>query len=1120
MNRSTSQSVAFATGLAWAMLVCVAANADDTELFVGNAAAAAQAKPNIFFIIDDSISMGAQVVTQKDYDPAVTYPTAGCNTARVYWATGGTIPACTSNNYFNLTALMCKRALDAFNALYGGVYVSRMAQFNTGSNTWGSISATQKSRVVECETDRPDPAISWVGHGDVAAPTPNVYARNNSARWSSNPAQQINWSATGAVYTLYTGNYLNWVYTNGLVSTRIDVVKEVASNVVNAIDGVNVALMHFNNFDEGGVVSQAMADVTASRAAMLSAVSTLGPDNSTPLEESLYEAYLYMTGGRVNYGTSGVAAAMVPGSSPLQYESPMDLECQKNHIVLLTDGEPRSDQGVSASIRGLVDAAGDSFATLTGSTTCDLEVYPPGFVTGQGGDCLDELAEFMYDGDLSTLNGQQNITTHAVGFLVDLPILQQTAQRGGGQYYTADDTSSLTTALMNIITSVLDTQTTFIAPTVSVSSFNQTRNLDDLYFSVFRPTGKTHWPGNLKKYKLRGSDGTILDALDNPAVDPVTGFFAPTAQSIWSAAVDGERVNLGGAANLIPLPRNVYTYLTGSPDPDLTSSTNAVALANAALDDTMLNTGNVGDPTRDQVVQFIMGLDMADIDGDSVVLEPRYQMGDPLHAQPVSVVYGPTNDDARVYFATNDGFLHSVDVATGQEEWAFVPEEFLRNQVDFYKDSQVGVGSKYYGIDGNLRVQTVTVNNDGVIGSGEKVFLFLSMRRGGDVFYALDITDRDAPRVMWRRDAAYLPGVGQGFSSAMPTRIQVGGAAQNPDKTVVVIGGGYDTTQDTYTANTDNIGNSIYILDSESGALLWHGSGNAGATKVFATAGKAMSYSIPADVRVIDLNGDRLADRMYAADMGGQVWRFDIKNGQPAASLVDGGVIAQLGAASIAVPTLAETRRFYYAPDVALASTNAYNYLHIGIGSGYREHPNDTDNQNAFYALRDYKTFAPMTQAEYNAFTPIRPTDLVDVTTDAAASVPQGSPGWRLDLTAGGGWNGEKVLAETRTFNNRVYVTTFRPGTTGANCHPALGTNRQYVMSLFTGAPVNNRDGSPDSDPLSTADRYTEWEGAPPPETVFIFTDDGINSCVGVECGLEDFPPFPIRTFWSQESIE
>jgi len=450
-----------------------------------------------------------------------------------------------------------------------------------------------------------------------------------------------------------------------------------------------------------------------------------------------------------------------------------------------------------------------------------------------------------------------------------------------------------------------------------------------------------------------------------------------------------------------------------------------------------------------------------------------------------------------------------------------VPPEFLDNQVAFMKDIQVGTGSKVYGVDGNLRVQLVNANSDGVIGPGEKVFLFVSMRRGGDVFYALDVTNPSLPRVMWRKDSTSLPGIGQGFSSAMPTRILVGsGASQNADRTVVVIGGGYDTTQDTYTANTDTIGNSIYIVDSENGTLLWRGSGNAGATKVFATAGKAMNYSIPADIRVLDLNGDKLADRMYAADQGGQVWRFDVRNGNPAASLIDGGVIAQLGAASIASPTLADTRRFYYAPDIALANTNAYSYLHIGIGSGYREHPNEIDNHNAFYALRDYKTFASMTQAEYDALTPVQHGALVDVTADAAANVPQGSPGWRLDLTGGGGWNGEKVLAETRTFNNRVFVTTFRPGTTGVGCTPALGTNRQYVMSLFTGAPVLNRDGSPSTDPLSTADRYVEWEGAPPPETIFIFTNDGVNSCVGTECELEDFPDFPIRTFWSQESIE
>jgi hypothetical protein len=151
----------------------------------------------------------------------------------------------------------------------------------------------------------------------------------------------------------------------------------------------------------------------------------------------------------------------------------------------------------------------------------------------------------------------------------------------------------------------------------------------------------------------------------------------------------------------------------------------------------------------------------------------------------------------------------------------------------------------------------------------------------------------------------------------------------------------------------------------------------------------------------------------------------------------------------------------------------------------------------------------------------------VDVTTDTSASVPQGSPGWKL-LLNDGGWRGEKVLAETRTFNNQVYVTTYRPGAVGNGCQPALGTNRQYIMSLFNGAPVQNLDNSADPTVLTEEDRYTEWLGAPPPETVFIFADDpacvGAQcppvQCVDVNCGLTNFDPSPKRTFWSEEAIE
>jgi type IV pilus assembly protein PilY1 len=1126
MSRFRNRSIALGAGVAWALLAGTVANSQDTELFVGSGGA--QARPNVLLVLDTSGSMGSIVFSQDAYDPAITYAGA-CNTGRVYWSTSGLPPACGTNNYFNMAALMCKRAIDAFNALQGGMYTDNMAQYDSGAQRrWENIDANQKNAPVECQDDMPDAAIGWAGHGSVAAPTPEVYPRNGNVaqQWTSNGAAGAVWGSNpmNRVYTIYSGNFLNYIYSPGVASTRRQVMQSVASNLVNSINGINIGLMRFNpnSYDvdgdgsnDGGFVTHAVEEVETGRAALLAAIAALPASGNTPLSETLYEAYEYMTGNRVVYGTNSVASAMSGGA----YVSPMELECQKNHIVLLTDGEPTADTAADTAIKSLSDVTGATIRTLAGmqGNVCDAETYPPIGFSPSGGECLDELAEFMRDGDMSLLPGRNGITTHTIGFTINLPILSETAARGGGQYYTAYDTASLTTALTSIITSILNTQTTFVAPAVSVNSFNQTRNLDDLYFSVFEPTGTTHWPGNLKKYELRATDATIIDALGNPAIDAGTGFFATTARSLWSATVDGADIEAGGAASLIPAGRNVYTYLGNA---NLTNPGNAVIKTNPGITDALLNTGILGDPTRDQVIDYINGADASDVDTDGNLLEPRAQMGDPLHAQPVSVVYGPTNDDARVYFATNDGYLHSIDALTGAEHWAFLPPEFLGNQIEFFKDYQMGAGAKFYGIDGNLRVQIVNADADGIIEPGEKVFLFAAMRRGGDFLYALDITNRNQPRLMWRLDGATLPGVGQSWSSAMPTRIDIGGSGQNADKTVVVIGGGYDPIQDGYTTTTDTIGNSIYIVDSESGALLWHGSGNMGADKVFAAANGSMSYSIPADVRVLDLNGDRLADRMYAADMGGQVWRFDIVNGQPRGSLVNGGVIAQLGAAGLAMPTLAETRRFYYAPDVALASTNQYSYLHVGIGAGYRAHPNETANQNAFYALRDYKTFATMTQAEYDALTPIVPTDLVDVTVNATASVPQGSPGWRLDLTAGGGWNGEKVLAETRTFNNRVFVSTFRPSTAGATCEPALGTNRQYVMSLFTGAPVHNRDGSVATDPPTPADRYIEWVGAPPPETIFIFTDDGINSCVGTSCGLEDFPGNPIRTFWSQESVE
>lgn len=666
---------------------------------------------------------------------------------------------------------------------------------------------------------------------------------------------------------------------------------------------------------------------------------------------------------------------------------------------------------------------------------------------------------------------------------------------------------------------------TFTPLAVPIDSFNRTRNVNDLFVGVFRPAAATRWPGNLKKYRLRAGDATIIDANGVPAVDPATGFFRRDSRSYWSAANDPE-VEQGGAANRLPAPavRNVYTHLAGNPA-DLTHASNAVVRANPAIDDALLASGDPGGPTRDEVIDFIRGT----VAGGS---EPRSEIGDPLHAAPVVMIYdGADPDAALVFLATNDGFLHAINANTGIEQWAFVPPEFLDDQADLYANRATSL--KHYGIDGALRLQTLA-DDDGVIDPAtEKVFLFFGLRRGGTAYYALDISNRYAPKLLWRRGSAELPGNGQSWPAPEPARIDVGTGSQSRDKLVVVLGGGYDTAQDGYDNAVDSAGNAIYIVDSENGELLWHGS-RAGGDKAFA----AMQSSFAASVRVVDLGADGFADRLYAADMGGQVWRFDIHNGRSPSSLVTGGVIARLGAAPLPVPPGVvadgpDNRRFYYAPDVALVSSRRERFMHIGIGSGYRAHPLSTVNHDRFYALRDHAAFRKLGDSDYAALEPIADADLVDVTDDVVASVPPGGPGWRFELRDPG-WIGEKVHAESRTFNNRVYFTTLLPGLVDSAadpCSPAPSTHRRYVVDLFDGSPAIDLDG--DGIPGEPEDRYVEAPGASASETVFVFpSPDDPDNCVGSECapppvacsGLlcmpTDFANGPIRTYWVQEGID
>jgi type IV pilus assembly protein PilY1 len=694
-----------------------------------------------------------------------------------------------------------------------------------------------------------------------------------------------------------------------------------------------------------------------------------------------------------------------------------------------------------------------------------------------------------------------------------------------GNYYLADDVESLTLALLQIFDIANKQALSFTAPSVAVNAFNRTQNRNDLYMTVFSAESKAHWPGNLKKYEISG--GKIVDAVGADAVDPFTGFFAEDAQSFWTVGgPDGTSVKSGGAANLIPDPLTRKLYTNNGFDNDLSGGSNAISVANEAsfaLADFGL-TGAAGEPTKEEIISWTLGEDTQNEDNDPATTQ-RFAMGDPLHAQPAAIDYGTTNltSDVVIFAATNDGYLHAINGETGVELWSFIPKELLDNMAKLYFNPDAKY--KSYGLDGNIVPVISDENNNGLIDGNDFVHLLFGMRRGGDSYYALDVTDKNSPKLLWKKN---MPAFGQTWSAPVVARVDIDDPGLNALQAVAIVGGGYDSVHDTakFTEAPDLEGAGIYMLDLKTGAEIWRAGTDAGADLRLPN----MTRAFPSNIRVIDLDGNRVADRMYAADVGGQIWRFDLFPGQVPASAVTGGVIAQLGVeGSGGIPSLAETKRIYNTPDVAMFEdpVESRRFLSVSIGTGYRAHPLDNNAADTFYSLRDPNVFSRLSQAEYDGYVIATDGDFVEIGGTTKTVIQAPARGWKFLLPAN-----QKILADSRTFDGKIFFVSFAPDTVAtADCQVQVGRNFLYGVSIINGDPlVNNLDALADAD-ADNARTYNLQQGGIAPSPTFLFPTPDPNcvgdecnvpplGCVGVECFDPGFKNNPVRTLWTQDGIE
>lgn len=565
---------------------------------------------------------------------------------------------------------------------------------------------------------------------------------------------------------------------------------------------------------------------------------------------------------------------------------------------------------------------------------------------------------------------------------------------------------------------------------------------------------------------------------------PATGFWAnsPSGGSTASQAydaVDGEVVEKGGVAEMLRADylgsqtgRTVYTCNsvggcpTGSAMPSFNTSN--ASLTAAALNTTTSDLSNL--------INWVRGADNTSPNNEAekgpgttgVTVRPSIH-GDVLHSRPAIINYGGSTGIVAFY-GSNDGYFRAINgnqttgignVRPGGELWSFVAPEFfgklkrLRDNspvVKLYGIADPTALPKDYFFDG-----TTTVYQDQRSGS-TRTYIYLTARRGGRFIYAFDVTDPVNPRFLWKKSNADIPELGMTWSQ--PKLAQVKGNT-NP---VVIMGGGYDTAEDADpVTTTDTMGRAIVVLDAVTGSPVWVAAPSCTGMPTPCTAVSGMTYAIPADITLLDRNGDGYIERLYAADLGGNIWRADLEPG--GASAPSGWTVTQIASLG---GTGTNARKFFFPPDVVPTP----NYDALMAGTGDREHPlyanAATSVVNRFYMLKDTNT----TNTIAANWATITQSSLIDATSTLYTGSTSDS-GFFVTLKAD---TGEKVVNAPVTVAGYTYFSTNSPVNPTASttmCYPNLGTARGYAISFLDGSGMN-------------PNRYATFSGGGmPPSPVF-----------------------------------
>lgn len=669
-----------------------------------------------------------------------------------------------------------------------------------------------------------------------------------------------------------------------------------------------------------------------------------------------------------------------------------------------------------------------------------------------------------------------------------------------GYFVSAQSTDGVAEAISSALLEIADRVGSAASVATNTGSLNAGSKLFQARFD------SSDWKGQLLAFQINldtsiegfpdWEAGSILNATNyNTGREIIT--FNPSVDNPPGGIVEGGGVpfrfptNYGAPSSTTEMnSEQIEHLLTNAPNALNTVAPSEIA-ENQTFGNDIVNYLR-GDDTNEGFGQGFR--DRNSILGDIVNSDPNFvdvpdgRYPDDLEAKSYNTfVTNNTSRQGVVYVGANDGMLHGFDGDTGAELIAYIPSAVYENLDDLASPDY----EHAYFVDGGPNIIDVFLDDTPDPGGGGngvwRTVLASGLNGGGQQIFALDVTDpsgfdeaRADDIVLWEFDDSDDADLGYTYGRPQMAKMADGTWA-------AIFGNGYNSTEADGNASSTGHG-VLFIVDVETGETL---------QKIDTNSGSAGTPNGLATPLLVDKNGDSIVDYIYAGDLLGNLWKFDVTSAQPNQWKVAGG------ASPRPLFTTDANQPITSQPQATLHPDNLEGLM-LFIGTGKYLEVNDNDGfgqaTQSFYGVWDKDTSAftsitsgsLLSQSITNQFTQAFDTDN-DGTNDEEFVLRDVSDnlidwdthlGWSFDLqpekienTVNGSNFGERQISNAIVRNGRVIFTTLIPST--VECEFG-GTSFLMELDFRDGSALEfpafdlNGDGKFDADDTDASGRASD----------------------------------------------